>query len=306
MTDQLIDTGTHEVDDGRSAPTNDSSVGTPLHAPATTMSAMRRSAMKNVGSTIVTFVATGVLLLMLWVAFLRVVNVGSYVGKGPGDVWSYLFGDERSPERRAEIWDNTYVTMKQAFVGYVVGTAVAIGVAMLFVLSRAIERAFMPIALALRSVPIVAMIPFLAYVFGRDTRGSIVIVSIIVWFPTLVFMTFGLRSLTPQQHDLLRVLDASKWQYFVKARFPSALPSFFAAAKVTAPLAILGALINGWLSTGDGLGDFMLRSTTSSNYNGLWSAVVVVTVLSIVLVALVNTAEAFVVGRFGDGGTRRT
>ncbi|MEP6298122.1 MAG: ABC transporter permease subunit, partial [Ilumatobacter sp.] len=149
-------------------------------------------------------------------------------------------------------------------------------------------------------------IPFLAYVFGRDTRGSIVIVSIIVWFPTLVFMTFGLRSLTPQQHDLLRVLDASKWQYFVKARFPSALPSFFAAAKVTAPLAILGALINGWLSTGDGLGDFMLRSTTSSNYNGLWSAVVVVTVLSIVLVALVNTAEAFVVGRFGDGGTRRT
>ena len=259
---------------------------------------------RSVGSTAVTFVATTVLLLVLWVLFLRIVGVGSYVGKRPSDVWGYLFGDERSPERRAEIWDQTVVTVRQAFAGYVVGTAVATAVAMLFVLSRAIERAVMPIALALRSVPIVAMIPFLAYVFGRDTRGSIVIVSIIVWFPTLVFMTYGLRSLSPQQHDLLRALDASTWQLFVKARFPSALPSFFAAAKVTAPLAILGALINGWLSTGDGLGDYMLRSTTSSDYNGLWSAVVVVTFLSIVLVALVGAAEGVVVGRFGDGGAR--
>ena len=259
---------------------------------------------RSIGRTVVTFALTTVLLLVLWILFLRIVDVGSYVGKSPSDVFGYLLGDERSSDRRTEIWDNTYVTMKQAFLGYGVGTVVAIAVAMLFVLSRAIEQAFMPVALALRSVPIVAMIPFLAYVFGRDTRGSIVIVSIIVWFPTLVFMTFGLRSLTPQQHDLLKALDASKWQFFVKARFPSALPSFFAAAKVTAPLAILGALINGWLSTGDGLGDFMLRSTTSSNYNGLWSAVVVVTFLSIVLVAIVNAVETIVVGRFGDGGQR--
>ncbi|WP_420451359.1 ABC transporter permease [Ilumatobacter sp.] len=263
-----------------------------------------RTALRSVATTAVTFVATTVLLLALWVLFLRIVDVGSYVGKSPADVWGYLFGDERSPGRRSEIWEQTAVTIQQAFVGYVVGTAVATAVAMLFVLSSAVERAVMPIALALRSVPIVAMIPFLAYVFGRDTRGSIVIVSIIVWFPTLVFMTYGLRSLTPQQHDLLTALDASTWQFFLKARFPSALPSFFAAAKVTAPLAILGALINGWLSTGDGLGDFMLRSTTSSDYNGLWSAVVVVTFLSIVLVAVVGAVEGVVVGRFGDGGGR--
>ncbi len=35
----------------------------------------------------------------------------------------------------------------------------------------------MPIALALRSVSIVAMVPLLAYVFGRGTVGSLVIIS---------------------------------------------------------------------------------------------------------------------------------
>ncbi len=264
----------------------------------------RRDIWRTVGNPLVTFVATTIFLLALWVLFLRIIDVGSYVGKGPLDVWRYLFDDEQSAERRSELWSNTQVTMRQAFLGYAVGTAFAVAVAVVFVLSRSVERAFMPIALALRSVPIVAMIPFLSYMFGRDLKGSIVIVSIIVWFPTLVFMTYGLRSLTQQQFDLLKALDASKWQLFVKARFPSALPSFFAAAKVTAPAAILGALINGWLSTGDGLGDLMLRSTTSSNYNGLWAAVVIVTFLSILLVAAVNTIEGFVVARYGDGDRR--
>jgi ABC-type nitrate/sulfonate/bicarbonate transport system permease component len=264
----------------------------------------RRDIWRTIGNPLVTFVATTIFLLALWVLFLRIIDVGSYVGKGPLDVWRYLFDDDQSAQRRSELWSNTQVTMRQAFLGYVAGTAFAVAVAVMFVLSRSIERAFMPIALALRSVPIVAMIPFLSYMFGRDLKGSIVIVSIIVWFPTLVFMTYGLRSLTQQQYDLLKALDASKWQLFVKARFPSALPSFFAAAKVTAPAAILGALINGWLSTGDGLGDLMLRSTTSSNYNGLWAAVVIVTFLSIVLVAAVNTIEGFVVARYGDGDRR--
>ncbi len=125
-----------------------------------------------------------------------------------------------------------------------------------------------------------------------------VVVAIIVWFPTLVFMTFGLRSLTKEQFDLLKALHASKWQYFLKARVPAALPSFFAAAKVTAPAAILGALINGWLTTGDGLGNLMLLSTTSSKYARLWAAVVVVTLLSMLLVALVTAIESVVLARF--------
>jgi ABC-type nitrate/sulfonate/bicarbonate transport system permease component len=260
---------------------------------------------KRLATTMLTFAITTGLLLVLWLLFLKIANVGSYVGKSPSAVWDYLFHAEKGAERRSELWDNTTTTMGQAFLGYIAGTAVAVFVAVMFVLSRAIERAVMPIALALRSVPIVAMIPFLAYVFGRDVKGTIVIVSIIVWFPTLVFLTYGLRSLTPQQFDLLKALDASKWQFFLKARIPAALPSFFAAAKVTAPAAILGALINGWLSTGDGLGYLMLQSTTSSNYARLWAAVVIVTLLSMLLVAAVNALEEVVIARFGDPSIAR-
>lgn len=257
-----------------------------------------RVALRRTGNALVAFALTAAVLVGLWYLFLRVTGVGSYVGKTPTDVWDYLTAEGTGAERRAELWSATGTTMWQAMLGYVVGTVLAVAVSIVFVLSRSVERAVMPIALALRSVPIVAMIPLLAYLFGRDLVGSMIVVAIIVWFPTLVFMTFGLRSLTKEQYDLLKALDASKWQYFLKARVPAALPSFFAAAKVAAPAAILGALINGWLTTGDGLGNLMLLSTTSSKYARLWAAVVVVTLLSMLLVALVTAVESVVLARF--------
>jgi len=220
------------------------------------------------------------------------------VGKTPADVWQYLSKGPKAAANRQELWKASRTTLWQALIGYIAGTVAAVTVAVLFVLSRSFERAVMPIALALRSVPVVAMIPLLAYVFGRDLLGSIVIVSIIVWFPTLVLVTFGLRSVTAQQLDLMRALDARSWHLFTKVRLQSALPSLFAAAKVAAPAAILGALINGWLSTGDGLGNMMLLSTTSGKYNRLWAAVVIVTLLSMLLAALINTAEGIVLARY--------
>lgn len=260
--------------------------------------AVWRVALRRSGNALVAFLLTAAVLVGLWYLFLKLTGVGSYVGKTPTDVWGYLSHAEQGATRRSELVAATRTTMWQAGLGYLVGTAVAVAVAVVFVLSRAVERAVMPIALALRSVPIVAMIPLLAYLFGRDLLGSMMVVAIIVWFPTLVFMTFGLRSLTREQFDLLKALHASKWQYFLKARVPAALPSFFAAAKVTAPAAILGALINGWLTTGDGLGNLMLLSTTSSKYARLWAAVVVVTLLSMLLVALVTALESVVLARF--------
>ena len=71
-----------------------------------------------------------------------------------------------------------------------------------------------------------------------------------------------------------------------------------ASAKVCAPLAILGSILNGWLSTGTGLGALMVSSTITAQYAQLWAAVVVVTVASIVFAALVSIAEQPVLARY--------
>lgn len=53
----------------------------------------------------------------------------------------------------------------------------------------------------------------------------------------------------------------------------------------------MGALLAEWLATGDGIGFLMLRASTTANYDRLWSAVVLVTAVSLLAYALAAAAE---------------
>ena len=245
-----------------------------------------------------TFVLVTALLLGLWIGFLEVFDVNSYVGKTPTQVWDWVTDPVAGAERRDELWEATKETLVESGLGFVTGLTAAVVAAVVFVLSRPLERAVMPIALALRSVPIVAMVPLLAYIFGRELVGSLVIVSIIVWFPALVLVANGLRSVRPEALDLLRAYDAGPFAQLVKVRLPSAIPSLAASAKVCAPLAILGSLLNGWLSTGTGLGALMSLSTITAEFAKLWAAVVIVTVVSVLFAAVVSALEQVTLARW--------
>ncbi len=254
--------------------------------------------LKSIGTSLLTFVAVSVLLVGLWIGFLELFDVSPYVGKRPSEVWSWVTDPTSGAERRSELWGATWETLTEAASGFLMGLGVAVVVAAAFTLSRPLERAVLPIALALRSVPIVAMVPLLAYVFGRGTLGSLVIISIIVWFPALVLVTSGLRSVRPEALDLMRAYGAGPLTQLVKVRLPSALPSLLASAKVCAPLAILGSILNGWLSTGTGLGSLMSLSTITAEYVKLWAAVVVVTLVSVLFAAVVSALETAVFARY--------
>lgn len=259
---------------------------------------IRAKVLAGIVRSIVTFSVVTALLLALWIGFLNYFEVSSYVGKMPGEVRDWVFDPAMGGDRRAELWDATRHTLIEAGMGFVTGIAIAVGVAIVFTLSRPIERTILPIALALRSVPIVAMVPLFAFIFGRGTLGSLVIISIITFFPALVLVCNGLRSVRTESLELVQVFNGGSAAQLLKVRLPSALPSLLASAKVCAPLAVLGSILNGWLSTGTGLGSLMVNSTITAEYVKLWAAVVVVTVVSILFAAVVTIVEQVVLARY--------
>ena len=99
----------------------------------------------------------------------------------------------------------------------------------------------------LRSVPLIAMTPVIRMIFGSGTLTIAIIAGIVVLFPALVTIVFGLRSTSPQMHDVVAVYGGSPWMALRKVDIPSALPSFFAAVRISVPGAITGALIAEWL-----------------------------------------------------------
>ncbi|MEP6981363.1 MAG: ABC transporter permease subunit [Nakamurella sp.] len=252
---------------------------------------------------------------LIWIALFRVFDVNPLVGKTPANVWEYLFA--RTPSARgirpqsltaeaarSELWGALGTTLLDAAIGFCTGLTIALVVAALFVLVPPVEFAFMPIAMLLRSVPLVAMAPVLLMMFtGKAAIAAIG--AIVVLFPALVNIVIGLRSASPQSLDVVTVYGGSDRDALFKVRIPSALPHFFAAVRISVPGAVVGAMLAEWLSGNEGFGG-LLNRYQGANKTGVWAIVVFSVTISIVLYEVATIIESAVLAQWGpDAGTQR-
>jgi ABC-type nitrate/sulfonate/bicarbonate transport system permease component len=259
----------------------------------------RGALLRAVLRPIATMVLVLVVVTLLWIVALRVFDVSDYVGKGPSDVWTALFGEDDSAELRAEIRTLVVQTLADAAIGFVSGMVAAIVLAGLVVRYRLMESTVMPFALVLQTVPLIALAPILILVVGRGFAIVAVMSAIVVLFPALVNITVGLRSVTPQMRDLVLVYGGSPSTVLTKVAFPSALPALFASVRIAVPGAMTGALLAEWLATGRGVGYAVVSAASRSQIDRVWSLVVVITLVSLLLYLLAQLVEAAVLARFG-------
>jgi ABC-type nitrate/sulfonate/bicarbonate transport system permease component len=235
----------------------------------------------------------------LWQGLISGLHLSPFVAKGPVDVYDYLVTGPTAAANRSELLSALGVTVRDAALGYVAGTLVAVGVSLAIALRRGIGQTVMPVAIALRSVPLIAMTPILTLVIGQGVLSVTVIAGVVTFFPTLVNVTQGLRAAPAAAFDLFTAYGASDMTILRKARLPYALPAIFASARIAAPGALLGAILAEWLSTGQGLGNLMVTSSSTANYSMLWACVVVITAVSILVYNAVSAVERPVVARLG-------
>jgi ABC-type nitrate/sulfonate/bicarbonate transport system permease component len=243
-------------------------------------------------------VVTLVVIIGLWFAFIKAFNVNPLIAKTPVDVWDYLVHGANAGSGGASVWGGLGRTLFDASLGFVFGLAAAVVVALSFVLSRTVAGMLLPLAVLVRSVPLVAMTPVLTLVFGRGVMATTVISGIVVFFPALVTMTFGLRSASRQSADLVRAYGGGTWTVARKVMLPSALPALFASARIAVPGAVIGAMLAEWLATGQGMGYGMLQDANSFNYADIWASVALLTGVSVLLYNIIAILESAVLARF--------
>jgi len=266
-------------------------------------SSLRRQAAaataRALGRDLLKLVVTLVVVTVLWQLALWAFGVNTYIGKGPADIWAYLVTDADAGENRAVLFDRLWVSLGHAVIGFVAGLVVALVAAMLFQLNRGVEHALMPLAMLLRSVPLVAMAPVITLIFGRDLWSVAVIGGIVVLFPALVNIVFGLRSASPQMLDLVAVYGGSAFTALRKVALPSSLPAFFAAVRISVPGALTGALLAEWLATSDGIGGGIGPAISQSRFPEVWASIVLVTAAALILYNLIQAIEDVVLTRLG-------
>jgi ABC-type nitrate/sulfonate/bicarbonate transport system permease component len=244
-------------------------------------------------------VLTLAIILVLWVVFIKAARLSPLVGRGPGDVWSYLVSGPGASANLSSVLGGLAVTVGDAALGFGCGLVVGVAVAVAFTMSRLLSDTFLPVALLLRSVPFVAMTPVIVLVFGRGYVAVAVISGLVVFFPTLINVLFGLRAAPPVSVDLVRAYGGGSRQIMRRVSLPSCLPAVFASARIGVPGAFIGSLLAEWLDTGKGLGWRMLQDGTTFQYNDLWASVVVLTVACTLLYIGVGVVQSAVLASFG-------
>lgn len=259
---------------------------------AMTLSASRRREGRRLAlpfGRILIPVAGAALVFGLWEAIVRVFAVPIYLVPAPSDVWTAL------ADNREILVDNLWPTATEALLGFLLGNGVAILLAVCFVYSDLVYRAFYPVSVALRTVPIIAIAPVLVILFGNGLSSKVVIAALVCFFPTLVNMIVGLRSVDPQTIELMKVLSARPWEIFFKARWYAALPYLFSALEIAATSCVLGAIVGEWIGSEKGLGNLIIQATYDFRTPILYAAMAVSSALAVAAVLLVAALKKLVI-----------
>jgi len=112
-----------------------------------------------------------------------------------------------------------------------------------------------------------------------------------VFFPIMVNVLSAIRTVDPDMVNLVRTLNASRWQIFRLVEFPSALPSLFSGLRIGATLAVIGVTVGELVGGNKGLGCLLVDAEGQGNTAGVFVAIIGLTLIGIVAYAAVVWAE---------------
>jgi ABC-type nitrate/sulfonate/bicarbonate transport system permease component len=174
---------------------------------------------------------------------------------------------------------NVSTTLQEAGLGWLWGNALAIALAMAFIVAPFMERVLLKLAVASYCLPIIAIGPIFQIVFHGATP-KVVLAALSVFFTTLVGMLVGLRSADATSLDVIHAYGGKAWQKMTKVRLRASLPSLFAGLRIAAPAAILGAIIGEYLGGESGLGVSMINSQQALQIERTWGIALIATAVA--------------------------
>jgi NitT/TauT family transport system permease protein len=190
---------------------------------------------------------------------------------------------------------DSLLTLGEALMGLLLGALTGIVVAVSLSFWPRLEQAVMTLAILIKSTPMVAIAPLLTIWLGFGILPKVIITALLAFFPVLVNALSGFQAADLALLETFHSWHANRREILWHVRVPQALPYMFAALKVSAPLALIGAVIAEWTGASGGLGRTMWLAYSNLNLPYLFAAVFILAVAGISIFTLLNWIEDKVV-----------
>ena len=226
-------------------------------------------------------------------------QVGQEIWKTTGD----MVVRGKAFSKRSLIY-HSWITLSSTLLGFVMGTALGVALAVGIVYNRTMDMSIMPWVIASQTIPILAIAPMIIVVLNAIGISGLlpkaVISMYLSFFPVVVGMVKGLRSPDHMQLDQMKTWNATGNQEFWKLRLPSSMPYFFTSLKIAMAASLVGAIV-GELPTGAvaGLGARLLGGSYYGQTIQIWSALITAAALAAALVGIIGITQKIVLKRMG-------
>ncbi|MET9843904.1 ABC transporter permease [Streptomyces ossamyceticus] len=214
-------------------------------------------------------------LLLTWELWVRVRHINEIVVPAPRAVVTDIFHNPSA------YTDPLARTLLNSITGLGLGMGLGVCCAVAVWFSRLLSGLLTPLMLIMRSIPVVAMIPVIAVVTGYGAAAVTAVTTLVSFFPTFVMVLSGLRSAPIAMTDLFDVLGASRGVVLRRLLLPHAVPQLLVALRLTAPTAVLAAMLAEYLLGRDGLGTLFADATIFATPQRAWGGALIATVVSV-------------------------
>jgi NitT/TauT family transport system permease protein len=196
---------------------------------------------------------------------------------------------------RGVLWQDVRATLDEALLGFGLAFAVAALAGYPLARSRLVASVLSPYVAGMQAMPVLALAPLLVVWFGLGLFARTLICAIIVFFPMLVNIAVGLRTVDRSLVEAAATEGAGRWATLVYVEVPLALPTILAGIRVGLTLSITGAVVSEFVASSAGLGYLMLAAQSQYNAAMLFVAALTIVALAVAGYLLVGWLERLLV-----------
>jgi nitrate/nitrite transport system permease protein len=188
-------------------------------------------------------------------------------------------------------------SLRRVFLGFLLGSIVAIPVGFLIGMSRKAMLAINPLIQIFRPVSPVAWLPIALAIFNLANPSAIFVIFITSLWPTIINTALGVSSVSKDYLDVSRVLEMSRWRRITKIIWPASLPYIFTGLRISLGIAWLVIVAVEMLTGGIGIGFFVWDEWSRLNLNSVFLAILVIGSTGLILDYLLGRLQIWVTHR---------
>ncbi len=209
----------------------------------------------------------------------------------PSGIWAQLVTWATQGTAQGPFWDQIAVTLEETVIGFSIGVILGVIFGVLLGGNRFLADVTGPFIKAANAIPRIVLGSLFVIAMGFGMQSKITLAAVMVFFIVFFNAFQGVREVDRNLLANARILGASKWKLSTSVIIPSALTWIIASLHTSFSFALVGAVVGEYLGSTQGIGLLIQNAQSNFNANGVFAAMAILTVLSLVMETLITTLE---------------